>query len=629
MGGCKDYLIIREEGSDQMAGILDGEQHVIAAAYHLVKAIEATKNISDDMKTVLANLDIHLSTMIRLNEGEAEDTREIETRLMPAKQTIMSLHSNHSKIWDSNPLIVSEYLQAVSEVLRLSEDLGNMPLKRRSRGKELFDQTQSILQMAMDRLQNELIHILVQNKECLCEENLISEDSFVSNEDDSLGNASQRESSSIEAEEYVVDLIHPDVVPQIKTIATIMIDSGYDQEFCQVFTAFWRDTLAEYLALLRVQKFSIEDVLQMEWKFLNYKIRKWRLAIKKVIQVYLASAKRLFDHVLGEYGCISASCLVEASKGPLMSLLNFGQAVSIGPHKPEWLFCLLNMYEVLEALSPEVDALFPEGIGSSIKIEFHQLSTRLKDSAKAICRELGNNIALCSSTTPFPNGGIHPLTKYVMNYILCFAEYGDNLNFLLQDEENSDVGPNLSCAMATHLQLWTSILEANLEKRSDLYKDCSLKHIFMMNNIHYMVEKIRNSKIMPYFGDEWIKNHIAKFRQHAMCYERVTWSSILELLHDHRKAGKATLKARSRAFTAAFEDVYKNQTRWCVPDLELREDLRISASKTVIQAYRNFVSKITNCVGEKHVKYTEHDLETYILDLLEGSSKSLNHTRKR
>ncbi|KAK4436973.1 Exocyst complex component EXO70E2 [Sesamum alatum] len=624
-----------------MAGTRDGvEHHVIAAVHHLVMALEATKILSDDndMRTLLANLDTHLSTMIRLNEAEAENIREIETRLMSAQHAIMSLHSNNSRIWDSTSVIDLEYLQAVAEVQRLAETLQNMPLQRSSRSKELFDRAHSILQMAMARLQEELIHILVQNKQCFaheyvslpsCEQNPVyEEDSVVSNEDESFENASQRESSSIETEEYVMDLIHPDVIPHVKSIADVMFASGYNQEFCQAFSGFWRDTFAEFLIILDVEQFSIEDVLQMEWKYLNSRIRMWRHAIKSIISIYVASAKRLFDQVLGEHGHMSSACLIEASKAPVLCLLNFGHAVSIGPHKPEWLYCLLDMYEVLATLVPDMDALFPEEIGSVVRVEFYELLRRLGDSATVIFKELGNHIASCSSTTPFPNGGIHPLTKYVINYIMCFAEYGDILNLLLQaqDTVDSDVGQN---AVATHLQSLTSILEANLDNKSNLYKDSALKHIFMMNNIHYMVQKIGDSKIVLYFGDDWIRNHVGKFRKHAMCYERVTWSSILALLCGDGRTGKATLKARCRDFAAAFEDVHKNQTRWRVPDPRLREDLRISASKTVIPAYRNFVSKITSSIGEKHIKYTVQDLETYILDLLEGSSKSLNHSRKR
>ncbi|KAG8379302.1 hypothetical protein BUALT_Bualt07G0074300 [Buddleja alternifolia] len=568
----------------------DGEWHVIAAVHHLVKALESTKNLNDDMRRFLADFDLHLSTMTGLNEN----TREIEEKLISSQRTIITLHSNHPKIWDSSPLIVLEYLHTVEEIQSLRRSLENMPLNKSRKNKQLLDLAHTLLQMAMARLQNELIDILAQNKQCFeqesvsppaCEETPVYDESIVSNEDDSVENAFQRESSSsTETDGYVMDLIHPDVIPQIKSIATTMFASGYDHEFCQAFIGFWRDTLAEYLTIFDMEHFSIEEVLQMEWTFLNSKIRKWRRAIRGIIGIYLASAKRLFNQVLGEHGdVISSTCLMEASKGPLLCLLNFGQAVLIGAHRPEWLYCLLDMHEVLISLALDIDALFPQEIGSMVRVEFYELLTRVGDSTRAIFTNLGNHIASCSSTTPYANGGIHPLTKYVINYILCFAEYGDTSNYFFK--------------------LKTLVGKVSL------------------------VQWIRsNSKISTYFGDDWIRAHVGKFRLHATCYERVTWSSILPLLHDDGKVGKATLKARCRAFASAFEDVYKNQTRWCVPDIQLREELRISASKTVIHAYRNFVSKITNNIDEKHIKYNEQDLETYILDLLEGSSKSL---RKR
>lgn len=629
-----------------MADIDDAERHVVAASYHLLKALQATKNLSSDVRDLLGELDIHLSKVMKLDEdeAEAENIRELETRLVLAQRTITSLHSSYSKIWACCPVIILEYLQAVGEVQRLIETLEDMPLKS---AKGLLDQANTILQMAMDRLQHELIHTLVQNKLCFeleyaalppCEVYPIYEESIVSNEDDSVEDASVRGRSSSETEEYAMDLIHPDVIPQIKSIADIMFASGYAPEFCQAFTGFWRDTFAQYSMILEVGQLSIEDVQHMEWKHLNSRIRKWRIAVRRIIGTYLASAKRLFDQVLGEYGCISSACLIDASKGPLFCLLSFGQAVSIGPHGPEWLFCLLNMYEVLAAVNPDLDTL---EMDSFIRIEFHELLSQLGESVKVIIKQLGNCIASNCSRNPFPNGGLLPLTRYMVNYILCFDEYGDTLHSLLQapDREQTDgdirgdpdpdPDPNPSIVVATYLQSLTSILEDNLYKRSNLYSDCSLKHIFLMNNIHYMVEKIRNSNIRPYFGDEWIRKHLVKFRQHAMYYERETWLSILTILHDDGKVGKAALKARCRDFTTAFEDLYKSQTRWLVPDAKLREEVRISASKTVIQAYRNFVDKIIKSIGEKHIKYSEQELGMYILDLLEGSSKSLNHSRRR
>lgn len=618
------------------------QHHVFAAVYHLVKVLESDTNIPDDMRKVIENLDVHFSAVVKLDEED--DHKVIEDRLVSARDTIMRLHAAYSNIWDSDPCVASDYLKAVAEVEAAIGSLEGKPIRRGSKRKALYDEAQSVREIAMERLQKELLHILVQNKQCFFEQDIGTpstvepnpgyEDSFVSvvsNEDESM-NVSRRESSSTETEEYAMDLIHPDVIPQIKSIADAMILAGYGPEFRRVFTGFWRDTSAEFLTM-HMDHFSIDDVLRMDWKRLNLQIKIWCYTMRRFIGAYLGSSKRLFNQILGRQCRASSDCLIDAAKPSVMRLLNFGTAVSIAPHRPEWLSCLLNMYEILQKLLPDVESLFPEE-SSLIRMEFHELLIKLGNSAKTIFEEIGTYIAQCHTTTPSPVGHIPHLTKYVMNYILLVADFGDTLNSLLQENNGDNSQPtngddDVPCIVAMRLKSWTSILEETLYKKANFYSELPLKHIFMMNNIHYMVRKINRSKAGPYFGDDWIRSHMVKYRQHAIYYERETWGEILPLLHEDSKAGKATLKARCRDFASAFEDLYKNQTRWFVPDYNLREELRISTSKTVILAYRSFVNRINTIIGEKYIKYSEQHLENYILDLLEGLPKSLNHSRKK
>ncbi|CAA0840646.1 exocyst subunit exo70 family protein E2 [Striga hermonthica] len=602
-----------------MDGTFDREHHLIAAAHHLAKALESTTDLNHDTKWLLSDLSAHLSRAIELGKAHRahnSSTAEIEARLMSAAQTITRLHSNHPKIWDAGHTTISEYLKAVAEVQRLTLSLEDMDLPKTSR--ELLDRAQNTLHSAMARLEDELAHALIRSKQGFLEHTEY-EDSLVSNEDDSVRTG--RFSSSESDVGYETDLVHPDSIPHIKSIAGLMFGSGYGREFCWVFTGFWRNVLAEHVAAtLGFEQLSIEDVLRMEWELMNSRIRKWRAAVRGIIGTHLVAMKRLFDLVLGKYGdpITSSACLVEASRAPVMRLLNFGLAVSIGPHRPEWLFCLLDMYETLTGLQPEIDALFPDETGPSIRADFHDLLMRLGDSAMAIYRELENHISLCSSTTPLASGGVHPITKYVMNYVTFFVDYGETLERLFRAQD-AGPGPNIP----DHLRSLTSALEANLNWKSNLYNDRPLKHVFMMNNIHYMVRKVRESPVEQQFGDEWVKAHIGKFRHHATCYERETWGPVLDLLRDDRRVGKSGQKGMCRAFAAAFEGVYKRQTRWWVPDLQLREELKIKATKMVIHAYRDFLGRAGSSVCEKHVKYSEHELGTYILDLLEGSPKSI------
>ncbi|XP_059640772.1 exocyst complex component EXO70E2-like [Cornus florida] len=627
----------------------DGEQHVILAAQHIVKALWTNKNLSDDMRKILADLDTHLSTMTILTESKAGLTNEVEDQLICAQQRVMSWQSNQLMIWDSGPQEVSRYLQAVDEVRRLTESLGSLLSNNNGKQKELLDRAHSVLQMAMARLEKELIHILAHSKQFLgpryisfqsYEGSVVCEESIVSNEDDSMGGKSRRESNSTESEECIISLVHPNVVSDIKSIATVMFASNYDQEFCQAFTSFWEIALNEFLINCEVDKLSIEDVLKMKWDSLYCRIRKWCRAMKAVIRFYLCSEKWLFDQVLGEFGSICSICFVEASKTSMLCLLNFGEAIAMGPHSPEILFCLIDMYEVLANLLQDIDALFSEEFGSFIRIEFHELLMRLGNSARVTFKKFGNEVASETSNTPFPRGGIHPLTKYVMNYIKTLAGYGDTLNLLLERQDGEELGTVVdaedgqsACSyhfrpMARYLWSVASILETNLDKKSRLYRDCSLKHIFMMNNIHYMVEKVKDPELGTYFGDEWIKKYIVKFQQHARSYERATWSSVLSLLRDDGKLGKSVLRERCRRFNVAFEEVYKSQTGWIIPDVQLREDVQISTSQKVIHAYRTFMGRYSICIEDKYIKYTEHNLENYILDLFEGSQRSLHNSRK-
>ncbi|KAK4362299.1 hypothetical protein RND71_017540 [Anisodus tanguticus] len=627
------------------------DQHVISAAHHLVKALQARTTLSNEVRRTLADLDIHLAAMTEAKEDETTSLREIEGRLKSAQTKIMTLHSDCLKIWDAGPFELHEYLQNVEEIRTIIASLENMVPNKNRKQNRLANQAHTVLQMAMVRLQEEVINILVQSKQCFGheyasfhsrEEIVVDEESMmVSIEDDSADGTSCMESSRAESEECIMDLVHPGVVPHIKSIADLMFASHYDKEFCQVFIRFWKDALHEYLRLFCMQQISIEDVLRMEWTCLNFRIKKWRKATKNVIAFYLPSEKNLFDQILGEFGSVSSTCFIEASKDAMLCLLNFGQAVAIGPLRPERLFCLLDMYDLLRDLCQEVDALFCENHGNFIKMEYRELLKNLGDSAKAIFLGLGNRIASNTSTTPFQGGGVHPLTKYIINYFTLLSEYCDTLRFLLEDRivEDSggvvdelarlDVSSEFQCPLALHLQSVASMLESNLDKRSNLYKDDSLKHIFLMNNIHYMVQKIKNSKIRSCFTDEWIKKHIVKYVQHEKRYERITWIPILSLITGYEKSGKAVLKERCKNFSIAFEDVYKNQTGWTIPDIELREDLRISTALKVVHAYRTFVGQVKKSLSDKHIKYSEDDLEKYLLDFFQGSAKSLNHHWRR
>ncbi|OAY56910.1 exocyst complex component EXO70E2 [Manihot esculenta] len=639
---------------------LEGEEDLIAAAKHIARALGSKKNLTDNAKKILADLSSQLSNISTVDEIKVDTRGELEGQLNVIQEKIMRWETDESMIWDSGLDEATQYLNATEEARKLAERLETSSLNKDAGEKELLMRAHDILQIAMARLEEEFKHMLVQNRQPFEPEQM----SFRSSEEDatelgsviSLGDGSveesiNRDNVSRTSEDFIIDLVNPEVISHLRNIANIMFISGYGHECSQAYISVRRDALDECLFILEMEKLSIEDVLKLEWASLNSKIKRWVRAMKIFVSVYLPSEKWLTEQLFVDLGTANLVCFAEASKAAMLQLLNFGEAISIGPHKPEKLFPLLDMYEVLADLLQDIDSLYSEA-GFGVRNDCREVLRRLGDSVKAAFLEFENAIATSVSPNPFAGGGIHHLTRYVMNYINTLTDYRETLNFLLKDRDIKDpisLSPNSSprteeenisgrtyaaSSMALHFRSVASILECNLDDKAKLYKDPSLQHIFMMNNIHYMAQKVKNSELRHIFGDDWIRKRNWKFQQHAMNYERTTWSSILSLLKDEGNSGsdsvsKTLLKERFRSFYLAFEEVYRTQTSWLIPDAELREDLQISTSVKVIQAYRTFVGRQNNNISDKHIKYSADDLQNYLLDLFQGSQRSLHNPCRR
>lgn len=574
----------------------------------------------------------------------------------------MRWEEDRSMIWDMGPEEGFEYLNAANEARKLIEKLESLHLSKEDQEYKCLQKAYSVLQTAMAHLEEKFSNLLIQNRQPFepeyvsfrsMEEDAADGNSIVSLGDESFEESLRRDSVSRGSEEHVIELVHPAVIPDLRCIANLLFASNYVQECSQAYTIVRRDALDECLFILEMERLSIEDVLKMEWGSLNSKIKRWIWAVKIFVRVYLPSERSLSDQIFGEGEPVSQACFVDASKASILQLLNFGEAMSIGPHQPEKLFRILDMYEVLADLMPDIDALYSDEVGSSVNFECHEVLKRLGDCVRITFLEFKHVIDTNPSTTPLVGGGIHPLAKYVMNYLRTLTDYSESLNHLLKDQEEEDavsLSPDTSPgteednrsqggshdrfpSMALQFLSVALVLESNLEEKSKLYKDTSLQHLFLMNNIHYMAEKVKGSELRIIFGDEWIRKHNWKFQQHELKYERASWSSILNLLKDEgvhsNSVSKSLLKEKLRSFYLGFEDIYRIQTAWLVPDLQLRADLRISISLKVIQAYRPFVGKLCNHMSDRYIRYTADDLENYLLDFFEGSQQLLQNPIRR
>ncbi|XP_044977137.1 exocyst complex component EXO70E2 [Hordeum vulgare subsp. vulgare] len=586
--------------------------------------------------------------------GEEVGLCDIKLALQALRKKILSLDF-HNSLHVHDPQNSFEYLEVLYKLRQLSEKLGNLdPGGEAKEHKELTVYADDLFELAMARLEEEFVYLLTYYKQPLEQELLSfrstedgSTDEFSSSsfsEEQSEGKSTQTGSSG-GSEYFVADLIQPGALSAVKSIANFMFLSDYNNECCQAYITARQGAIDEFIGSLHIDKHSMEELMSTKWNKLSASIKRWNRAMKAFVRVYLASERRLSSLVFGDLsGTAVDLCFYEISFSSVMQLLSFYESVAIGPCKPEKLFRILDMYEVLDDLLPEAEFLFQAGGNDMVLAEYHEVLLQLGESASKTFAEFKYAIQSYTSSSAVPTGAVHPLTKYVMNYIKAVTVYSKTLDSLLKDAEHFSADTQSvphSCthftATALHLQSVAAVLEANLEAGSRLYRDGRLRNIFMMNNICYMVQKVKNSDLKSFLGDDWIRLHNRMFQHQATNYERASWSQVLSYLSDDGlcAAGDATsrkiIREKFKNFNLSFEDVYRVQTAWSVPDDQLREDVRISISLKVIQAYRTFVGRYSSFLDgskqrDRYIKYRPEDLEELLLDLFEGTQKSLQHS---
>ncbi|KAF7833975.1 exocyst complex component EXO70B1 [Senna tora] len=647
-----------------------GEDRVLATAQQIVKSLNTPKEVREDMLLIFSSFDNRLSSITDLINGEDSKTSEAEEDLdhfQAAEKVILRWDVSGEASRQSTSLLdsrddVVEYLSAVDDVIQWIEQISITGSGKSTQ--ILMDRADNAIQLAMTRLEDELRHALIRNTVPLDSESLYgsirrvslsfaSTDGEISENFESFGEVNDRGSQRFHergaslGDDVFVDLIHPEAVEELKEIADRMVRSGYERECLQVYSSVRRDALDECLAILGVEKLSIEEVQKIAWKLLDEKMKKWIQAVKIAVRMLLTGEKRLCDSIFEDSDDIKEICFNETAKGCVMQLLNFGEAIAICKRSPEKLFRILDMYEALRDVFPDLQALVSDEFVIS---EAKGVLSGLGEAAKGTFAEFENAVRNETSKKPVITGDIHPLPRYVMNYMKLLVDYGDPMDSLLEvSEEDLDRFQNNYGGDSSQLEamsplgrrmlLLISELEYNLEEKSRLYEDNAMQYIFLMNNTYYIVQKVKDSDLRKVLGDDWVRKRRGQIRQHATGYLRASWTKALFCLKDEgiggssSNASKNALKERFKNFNACFEDIYRIQTAWKVPDAQLREELRISISEKVIPAYRSFVGRFSSQLdgrnAAKYIKYTPEDLENYLLDLFEGVPGVLHHIRRK
>ncbi|XP_048573351.1 exocyst complex component EXO70B1-like [Triticum urartu] len=448
-----------------------------------------------------------------------------------------------------------------------------------------------------------------------------------------------------------------ETVDHLRAMAEIMITAGYETECTQVFLVARRNALDATMQSLGYEKASIDDVVRMAWEGLESEIGTWIKAYRHILNAGLSAEHDLCVRVfVGRNAGLGRDIFADLARCAMLQMFNFTEAVAMTKRAAEKLFKVLDMYEAIRDGAPVVDGFVSTnkaegGENSSgaealadLKSELASVRSRLGESAAAIFCDLESSIRADAGKQPVPGGAVHPLTRYLMNYLKYACEYKNTLEqvfreFHRPDADDAPGHEGESNPFAAQLMEVMELLHGSLEAKSKLYKDLALSSIFLMNNGRYMLQKIRGSpEINAVVGEAWARKRSTDLRQYHKNYQRETWGRVLNVLRDDGgitvkgHVQKPVLKERFKQFNAAMDEIQRTQGAWVVSDEQLQSELRVSIAAVVVPAYRSFLGRFAQhfTAGrqtEKYIKLSADDLEGIIEELFEGSAGSMSRRR--
>ncbi|KAG6422439.1 hypothetical protein SASPL_119011 [Salvia splendens] len=539
------------------------------------------------------------------------------------------------------------FIHSVRRISKLTNALSEFPPD--SSVNPSMNQTSAALQRAMVFLEEEFRSLLEESS------NSKSDDA-----DNSLrlsvcslrsqGDYCEKEDSA-PAEDY--PSYSEEAVAKMHEIASTMISAGYETECCQVYYISRRNAIRKQMARLDYEiMWNMDDVAKAAWETLEAEISRWINVVRSCSDLIFPGEKRLGESVFAHYPSICQSSLSNIIRGVVIQLLDFAEATAMAKRSAEKLFKYLDMYEALQFLLPTITG---DSCWGDLVDEVSDAIDRIGESAVSNFCDLENSIKGDAGRVPVPGGAIHPLTRYVMNYLKYTCDYKDTLEKIFEkhtklaknfsesislDLEKESLSPHNFETMAGttpfSIQVVTvmDLLDGNLDKKSKLYRDPALRHIFLMNNGRYILQKVKGaSEILDVMGDQWCRRRSTVVRQYHKNYQRETWNRVLQTLNQdgllvNGKPNKQLIKERFKVFTATFEEIYRSQTAWIVSDEQLQSELRISIAAVLIPAYRAFVGRFRQYMdstkqADKYIKYQPEDVETMIEKLFEGNSISM------
>lgn len=529
------------------------------------------------------------------DDGRISPVDQLEAEISP----FLSLQ-NH--IWSSSR-DSKQFLRSIDMLLRTIPNLSPSYL----------DHAEDLLQRSMSRLRSEFNYLL-----CDTLSSPAALDDEPEDPDLPIPVAQPVQDFNV-----VIDALPGGNIRDLGDIAKRMAAAGFGQECANAYSISRKDFVEESVSRLGVRVFSTSQVQNMECSDLDLEIERWNQAIKVVFHILFPSERRLSDRVFAGLAPIADLGFADACRETAVNFLRFAAAVATGQRVPEKLFKVVRMYETLKELLPQIHVVFEDQYCEYLVEEYDLCWMNLGQAVKDIFVELENLVKRDLPNRPLPGGGVHPITRYVINYLHAASFFWRILQEIMEDSavpatSVDELRP--SSSLSAQIGWIMERLNQNLEEKSRAYDNEALSFVFLMNNGQYIVDKLGSSELKMMLGNEWIRGQHSKIRQWLGMYHKRCWAKMIALIQISSEGLGSVLAVKSKLkyFNTYLQDIRTEQKGWVILNDQLRDKIRSSTVDYVIPTYSSFLERARRELGRRMdntVKHSPDDVEACIREL--------------
>ncbi|KAJ1263326.1 hypothetical protein BS78_09G175400 [Paspalum vaginatum] len=653
----------------------DGEEKLLATVQHIVQTLGSSDTMTEDILKVFSNYDGRLSldklyaartaAAAAASGGGGGAGGGVGEHSMPAspplppppvaasasgarppvtsmERTVRTLDRQISQFVAMDRLIWADsadadaFLEAVDDLIGTVQELDAAGTNR-----PLLDRADELLSRCMARLEDEFRALIERPDDAApaAPGGFGSDGSDDDDEDFAAGDGYGDEpipvAKPVTDFDVVIDALSPGSVANVHQIAKRMVDAGFGRECAEAYAAARRAFVDESVARLGVRPRTADEVHASPWEELEFDIARWIPAFNMVFRILIPSERRLCDRVFDGLAPFGDLAFIAAVRTQALQLISFGDAISSSSRAPERLFRVVDMYEAVRDILPDLDPVFSDPYSGVLRAEVSAMCNTLGCSIKGIFMELENLIRRDPARVAAPGGGIHPITRYVMNYLRAACGSRQTLEEVMEGDFGANGGAPAvvdpdrpTSSLAVHIAWIMDVLHKNLDTKSKIYRDPSLASIFLMNNGKYIIQKVNDSELGVLLGDEWVKQMTTRVRRWSVDYQRATWGKVTTVLQTGSPgigglSAKAMLQ-KLRMFNTYFEEIYAAQSEWVIADDQLRVDIRAAVEDSVMPVYASLIAKLKSSPEtgrDLYIKYTPEAVVAHIQQLFEGASK--------